>query len=85
MTSHKDLKDVWQKVAEWRELALAPRGAKMHAKLEQGTKDLPPLEIGDHLTIQNQLGNKPNHWDRRGVVVKADPGTKQYKLMSFGS
>ena len=85
MTSHKDLKDVWQKVAEWRELALAPRGAKMHDKLEQGTKELPPLEIGDHVMIQNQLGNKPKRWDKRGVVVQADPATRQYKVMSFGS
>ena len=34
----------------------------MHDKLEHGTKELPPLEIGDHVLIQNQLGNKPEHW-----------------------
>ena len=55
--------------AEWRELALDPRQAKIHDKLVQGTKELPPLVIGDHIMIQNQLGNKPKRWDMRGVVV----------------
>jgi hypothetical protein len=64
---------------------LAPRGAKLHDKLKQGTKELPPLEIGDHVMLQNQLGNKPKHWDKRGVVVQADPKTRQYKVMAFGS
>ena len=85
MNNHIDLRDAWQKVAEWRELALAPRGAKPHVKLMQGTKELPPLEIGDHVMLQNQLGNKPKSWDKRGVVVQADPKTRQYKVMAFGS
>ena len=45
----------------------------------QGTKKLSPLEIGD------QLGNKPKRWDKRGVVVQADPKTRQYKVMAFRS
>ena len=53
MTSHKDMRDTWKEVADWRELALAPRGAKLHDnKLKQGTKELPPLEIGDHVMLQ---------------------------------
>ena len=61
------------------------QGAKLHDKLKQGTKELPPLEIGDHVMLQNQLGNKPKWWDKRGVVVQADPKTRQYKVMAFGS
>ena len=83
MAHHRDMKDAWQKVAEWRELALAPRGAKLHDKLKQGTKELPPLEIGDHVMLQNQLGSKPKRWDKQGVVFQADPKTRQYKV--FGS
>jgi hypothetical protein len=64
---------------------LAPRGAKLHDKMKQGTKELPPLEFGDHVMLQNQLGNKPKCWDKRGVVVQADPKTRQYKVMAFGS
>jgi hypothetical protein len=62
LTRHNELRDTWQEVADWRELALAPRSAKMHDKLQQGTKELPPLEIGDHVMLQNQLGNKPKRW-----------------------
>jgi hypothetical protein len=86
-TRHAELKDTWQEVADWRELALAPRSAKLHDRLKQGTKELPPLEIGDpnHVMLQNQLGNNPKRWDKRGVVVQADPKTSQYKVMAFGS
>ena len=85
LTRHSDLMNTWQQVAEWRELALAPRGAKLHDKLNQGTKELTPLKIGDCVMMQNQLGNKPKRWDKRGVVVQADPKTRQYKVMIFGS
>ena len=85
LTCHTDLMDTWQQVAEWRELALAPRGAKLHNKLKQGTKELLPLQIRDYVMKQNQLGNKPKRWDKRGVVVQADPKTRQYKVMAFGS
>ena len=81
----RDLRRKWQEVAEWRELALAPRQARIHDKLVQGTKELTPLVIGDHVMIQNQLGNKPRRWDKRGVVVQADPAIRQYKVMTFGS
>ena len=78
------LRRKWQEVAEWRELALAPRQARIPDKLVQGTKELTPLVIGDHVMIQNQLGNKPKRWDKRGVVVQADPDIRQYKVMTFG-
>jgi hypothetical protein len=39
-------------------------GAKLHDKLKQGTKELPSLEIDDHVMLQNQLGNKPKRWDK---------------------
>ena len=42
LTRHTELRDTWQEVADWRELALAPRSAKMHDKLKQGTKELQP-------------------------------------------
>jgi hypothetical protein len=83
LTRHTDLRDTWKEVADWRELALAPRGAKLHNKLKQGTKELPPLEIVDHVMLQNKLSNKPKRW--RGVVVQADPKTRQYMVMAFGS
>ena len=59
-TRQTDLRDTWQQVAGWRELALAPRGAKMHDKLKQGTKELPSLEIGDHVMLQTNWAISPN-------------------------
>ena len=56
-----------------------------HDRRKQGTNELLPREIGDHVMLQNQLGNKPKRWDKRGVVFQADPKTGQYKVMSFGS
>ena len=76
---------MWKAVADWRELALAPRSAKLHDRLSQQTKELPPLDVGDCVLIQNLLGNHPKRWDKRGVVIQADAEHRQYKVMTFGS
>ena len=55
MTSYKDMAEVWHNVANWRELALAPRYAKIYERLDQCTKELQPLEVGEQVLIQNQL------------------------------
>ena len=56
----------------------------MHDKLSEHTRDLPPLSIGDAVLVQNQLGNSPRRWDRRGVIVEVLPH-RQYKVMMDGS
>ena len=45
ITSSKDFQEVSKSVADWRELALAPRSAKLHDRLSQQTKELPPLGV----------------------------------------
>ena len=85
ITSNKDFADVWTSVANWREKALAPRSVKLHDRLSQKTKELPPLQEGDYVLLQNLLGNHPKRWDKRGVVVQADTVHRQYKVMTFGS
>ena len=40
----EDLGPKLKDLAEWRELALGPRQARMQEKLSQGTKELPPLQ-----------------------------------------
>ena len=52
---------------------LAPRSVILHEKLIIGTKELQSLQIGDHVMIQIQLGNKPKQWDKRGVVIHVQP------------
>ena len=34
--------------------------------------------------VQNQEGNHPKHWDKRGQVIECLP-YRQYKVMLFGS
>ena len=34
------------------------------------TRSLPPLSMGDHIRVQNQIGNHPTRWDKTGVVIE---------------
>ena len=55
--NYDNLRKEWKDTAEWREKALAKRGTKIIKKLSEHTKELPDLSVGDHVIIQNQLGN----------------------------
>ena len=61
---HEHLMESWRNVAEWRENALSRRGIKIMDKLTEHVKDLPPLQCGDSVLIQNQLGNHPKRWEK---------------------
>ena len=78
------LRREWSDIATWREKALARRCSKVHERLSEHTRDLPSLSIGDTVLVQNQLGNSPRRWERRGVVVETLPH-RQYKVMMDGS
>ena len=69
----RDLSSTWQEVAEWRELALAKRSTKNQENLSAKVKEHTPLALGDHVMIQNQVGNNPTRWNKRGVVVAILP------------
>ena len=84
LKSNKDLANHWKEVAEWREKALAKRSSRDQERWSFGTKDLPPIPLGKHVLIQNQLGNQPKRWEKRGVVVEALPH-QQYKICVDGS
>ena len=71
-------------MADWREKALAKRSLKVMDKLSKNTKDLPQLQVGDSVLVQNQLGNNPRRWEKRGTVVKVLP-YRQYEVMMDGS
>ena len=60
----------WIMIAEDREKALAKRAATNMERLSAGTKELPPLNVGDSVLVQNQTGNYPSRWDITGVVVE---------------
>ena len=84
LKNSKNLADGWKRTAEYRELALAERASKEQERWSQKTKTLPELEIGDRVAVQNQVGNHPKRWDRRGVVVNKLP-FQQYEVRLDGS
>ena len=80
----ENFREEWRNIADWREKALARRSLKVMDKLSKNTKDLPQLQIGDSVLVQNQLGNNPRRWEKRGTVVKVLP-YRQYEVMMDGS
>lgn len=84
LKSEKDLSEKWRNIADWRELALAKSSSREQEKWSQGIKELPDLPIGTHVMVQNQLGNHPRRWDKRGVIVETLP-YQQYKVRMDGS
>ena len=41
-----------------------------HERWKEYTRLLPLLSVGDHVRIQNELGNDLNKWDKTGVVIE---------------
>jgi len=76
--------DDWKRTMAARELAVAGRHVRCHEKLNEHTKQLPPLHVGDHVAIQNQHGNQPLKWNKRGVVVSCE-GFDKYGVKVLGS
>ena len=60
----------WQDALQKREDALRVRHFKIAERLSRGTRLVPPLQVGDHVRLQNQVGNHPRKWDRTGVVIE---------------
>ena len=75
---------MWREIADAREKALMPRAKGAHEKWSASSKELPPLSVGEDVMVQNQRGNTPRRWDKRGVVVQV-LGYDQYKVMVAGS
>ena len=84
LKSADDLSENWKRVAEWRELALAKRSSRNHEKWSRNIKDLPDIPLGTNVAVQNQLGNSPKRWDKRGMVVESLP-YQQYKVKMDGT
>ena len=60
---------VWRNAWAAKESALRTRYQNTMKRMTQNCCDLPTLEEGDKVAIQNQCGSKPTKWDRSGVVV----------------
>jgi hypothetical protein len=57
---------------------------KTAERLTQHTRTLPPLKVGDHVRLQNQVGLHPRQWDLTGVVVEVLQ-FNQYRIRIDGS
>ena len=62
--------DTWQETLLAREEALRKRHMKGLERWSEHTKRLPPLTVGDHVRIQNQVGPHPLKWDKTGTVIE---------------
>ena len=74
----------WRLNQESRELALAKRYGKQEQVLTEHTKELPALQLGSKVSVQNQVGLRAKKWDRTGVIVEVKPH-QQYKVRMHGS
>ena len=67
-----------------REKAKLVRHEECAERWAEHTQNLPALENGDNVAIQNGGGNAPKRWDLRGKVVRYN-GHDQYDVMVAGS
>ena len=58
--------DAW----DLKERSLKERYVRTVESLNQHTRPLAPLQVGDKVFIQNQTGNNPKRWDRSGIVME---------------
>ena len=67
-----------------RQAALASRSTKQHERGSAVVKEMPQLQVGDCVFIQNQSVNCPKKLDNRGQVVEVKE-FYQYRVMLEGS
>jgi len=72
----------WLELADRRETAHAQRNR--YANNHVNPYNLNPLSPGDLVSIQNQRGNHPNHWNATGRIVERLPH-RQYNVLVDGS
>ena len=75
----------WHDMWDAQEVALRHRLGKNIEKMEAKAHDLRPLELQDHVRVQNQQGNLPKRWERTGVVVGLDYPHDKYWVKMDGS
>ena len=74
----------WEETLTAREEAPRNRHMRAHERWSEHTKRLPPLQVGDHVRIQNQIGNFPKRWDKTGTVIEVRQ-FDQYAIKMHGS
>ena len=75
---------MWNDTLMAREDALRNRHMRAQERLSEHTRRLPPLKVGYHVRIQNQMGPHPLKWDKTGIVVEVCQ-YNQYIVKTDGS
>jgi hypothetical protein len=60
--------DMWMNLLDARVTAQARRAKHSQKKWSGHTRALAPLKVGDTVMLQNQSGNQPLCWDKRGLT-----------------
>ena len=74
----------WREAWKLKEDALRARYAKTLEDLNEHSRLLTPLQLGEHVFLQNQCDTHPKKWDRSGVVVEVKTHD-QYLVKVSGS
>ena len=74
----------WTDMLNKREEALRNRHQRMQEIWSEHTKSLPPLNVGEYVRVQNQIGSKPRRWDKTGIIVEVKD-FNQYVVKMDGS
>ena len=78
------IQPLWRDAWVAKENALRTRYARSVERLNSHVRQLPQLNTGDKVFIQNQNGPHPTKWDRSGVVLE-NLGHDQYRVKVHGS
>ena len=82
--SNPHIRPIWREAWREKESALRQRYHRTSESLNEHSRTLPPLIVGDRCYVQNQTGNYPKGWDRSGTVVDS-PGHDSYFIKVDGS
>ena len=76
-----NMMESWVECKEAREVGMRHRYHRGAERWSEHTRDLPSLELGQHVMVQNQrgVGKQAKKWDRTGIVVEC-PGYDKYSI-----
>ena len=78
------LRREWNEILDKREKALAKRHVVGQEVWSRSTKDLPVLNVGQHVLVQNQKGPHSKRWEMSGSIVEVQ-SNQTYLVRMDGS
>ena len=80
---YRTVRKEWEDINNMREQALAKRHLKQSQIATPGWT-MQHLAVGEAVSVQNQIGNKPLKWNNTGVIAEVLPH-RQYRVVVDGS